>query len=267
MFSQRSKISALGAVLVFGVSAGFVAAQNPAPVLEGHPEDYSQADITYGARIYAEQCNRCHGADGTGVSGVDFRSGKFKNAATDRQLTFVITTGFPTAGMPAFKLDASELTGLVAFLRNINRLDSGTLKGGDAVQGKLIFEGKGKCLDCHQVNGKGSRKAPNLSDIGAIRSAGTIERELVSPDEQMMPINRPVHVVTKEGKTIDGRRLNEDTYTVQMMDQEGRLHSLVKSDLREFKISTRSNMPSFKGDLTPSELSDVVAYLVSMKGQ
>src|SRR5579872_6106800 len=133
MFSLRSKKPTLGVVLVFGISAGFVAAQNPAPILAGHPEDYSQADIAYGARLYAEQCNRCHGADGTGVSGVDFRSGKFKNAATDRQLTAVITAGFPTAGMPAFKLDASELTGLVAFLRNINKLDSGTLQGGDPV--------------------------------------------------------------------------------------------------------------------------------------
>ena len=39
----------------------------------------------------------------------------------------------------------------------------------------------------------------------------------------MMPINRPVHIVTREGKTIDGRRVNEDTYTVQVADQDGRL--------------------------------------------
>ena len=83
----------------------------------------------------------------------------------------------------------------------------------------------------------------------------------------MMPINRPVHVVTKKGKAIDGRRLNEDTYTVQMADGDGRLYSLVKSELREFKISTRSEMPSFEGKFTSAELADVVAYLLSLKGQ
>ena len=34
----------------------------------------------------------------------------------------------------------------------------------------------------------------------------------------MMPINRPVRIVTKDGRTITGRRLNEDTYTVQLID-------------------------------------------------
>ena len=29
------------------------------------------------------------------------------------------------------------------------------------------------------------------------------------------PINRPVRVVTKDGTTINGRRLNEDTYSLQ----------------------------------------------------
>ena len=122
-------------------------------------------------------------------------------------------------------------------------------------------------IDVRYGNVAMAKKVPNLSDIGTVRSAGTIERSLIEPNEQMMPINRPVHVVTKEGKAIDGRRLNEDTYTVQMADGDGRLYSLVKSDLREFKISTRSDMPSFKGDLTQSELSDVVAYLLSLKGQ
>jgi len=121
-------------------------------------------------------------------------------------------------------------------------------------------------LTCHRINDKGGRKAPNLSDIGATRSAGSLERSLVDPSSQMWPINRPVHIVTKDGKTIDGRRLNEDTYTVQIVDQEGRLISLNKSDLREFVVSTKSNMPSYKEELTPDELADVVTYLLTLKG-
>jgi putative heme-binding domain-containing protein len=130
-----------------------------------------------------------------------------------------------------------------------------------------VFEGKGACLSCHAVNGKGSRKAPDLSDIGTNRSAGMIERTLLDPDEQMLPINRPVHIVTRGGKAIDGRRLNEDTYTVQLTDEEGRLYSMQKDQLREFKIATKSPMPSYKGELSPEELADLVAYLISLKGQ
>jgi putative heme-binding domain-containing protein len=266
MTSRSSfKNSALCAAAGLLFSAGFLAAQTA--TLQGHPEDYSRADIEYGARLYSENCDRCHGPNGTGVSGVDFKSGKFSHASTDRQLTAVITTGFPEAGMPPFKLDASDLEGLVAYLRNMNTLDRGSLKPGDPARGQLIFEGKGACLTCHRVNGKGSRKAPDLSDVGSVRSAGSIERSLVEPNVQMMPINRPVHIVTRDGKVIDGRRLNEDTYTVQIADQEGRLLSLQKSDLRELTVSTKSNMPSYKGELTPAEMSDLVSYLLTLKGQ
>ena len=83
----------------------------------------------------------------------------------------------------------------------------------------------------------------------------------------MWPINRPIHIVTKDGRVINGRRVNEDTYTVQMADQEGRLISLNKSDLREFTVSTKSTMPSYKQELTSEELGDVVTYLLSLKGQ
>ncbi len=257
-------------VFVLGAAAALIAtwplhAQNP--TMLGHPEDYPRADIEHGARLYAENCDRCHGADGNGVSGVSLRSGKFRNATTDQQLRGVITNGFPTAGMPPFKLDATDLTGVVAYLRNMNTVDRGSLKPGNPAHGQNIVETKGACLSCHRISNKGGRKAPDLSDIGANRSAGSLERSLTDPSSQMWPINRPVHVVTKDGKAINGRRLNEDTYTVQLADDEGRLISLNKSDLREFTVSTRSTMPSYKQELTPDELADVVTYLLSLKGQ
>jgi putative heme-binding domain-containing protein len=258
---QRVALGVLGSLLF----AAALAAQNP--TMLGHPEDYARADVEYGARVYAEQCDRCHGASGTGVNGVDLRSGKFRRASSDRELTMLITNGFPSAGMPPFKLDPADLTGLVAYIRNMNTFDRGSMKPGDASHGQALLEGKGACLSCHRVNGKGSRKAPDLSDIGAIRSAGYLERMLTDPNTQMLPINRPVHIVTRDGKTLNGRRLNEDTYTVQVTDEEGRLFSLAKPSLREFTISTKSPMPSYKGELTSEELSDVVSYLLSLKGQ
>jgi len=66
---------------------------------------------------------------------------------------------------------------------------------------------------------------------------------------------------------INGRRLNEDTYTVQLLDEQERLVSLAKADLREFTILSVSPMPSYKNTFTPDELADVVAYLLSLKGR
>lgn len=242
-----------------------IARQNP--TLQGHPEDYVRADIEYGARLFTAQCAACHGDNGDGVAGVNLRSGKFKNAVTDPQLRTLMTNGFPEKGMPAFTFNPSELTGLVAYLRNMNTFDRGSAMGGDSARGRVVFDGKGACLGCHRVNNVGSRKAPDLSDVGENRSAGSLERSLRNPSRQMMPINRPVHIVTRDGKVINGRRLNEDTFTVQLADEEGRLISLAKADLRDYQISTTSLMPSYDKELSSQELADVVSYLLSLKGR
>jgi hypothetical protein len=82
----------------------------------------------------------------------------------------------------------------------------------------------------------------------------------------MSPINRPVRAVTRTGRVINGRRLNEDTYTVQLIDDQERLVSLPKAELREFTISTTSPMPSYQGRLSMEERAAVVAYLLTLKG-
>jgi putative heme-binding domain-containing protein len=146
-------------------------------------------------------------------------------------------------------------------------VDAATVTLGDAARGRTVYEGKGGCAGCHRVGRTGSHVAPNLSDVGAVRSAASLERSLIDPTSQMMPINRPVRVVTKDGTLINGRRLNEDTYGLQIMDDRERLHSLVKADLREYTIGNTSPMPSFKDTLSKAEIADLVAHLLSLKGQ
>jgi putative heme-binding domain-containing protein len=116
------------------------------------------------------------------------------------------------------------------------------------------------------VNGKGPRLAPDLSDIGADRTAGGLQRSILDPNNAIQPVNRSVRAVTKDGKVVTGRRLNEDTYSVQIIDEQEHLVSLQKEDLREFTVIRTSSMPPYKDTLSPAELNDVVAYLLSLKG-
>ena len=231
-----------------------------------HDSQYADADIAYGATLYTSKCVTCHGAQGDAIGGVNLRSGTFRNAVIDRDLERFIRAGSP-AGMPAFALDNADMAGIIAYLRNMNGFDTAAVKTGDAARGRALFNGKGACSGCHRVGAAGSRVGPNLSDIGSARSAGSLQRSLVDPSSQMMPINRPVRVVTKDGTTINGRRLNEDTYTLQIIDDRERFHSLVKADLREFTLSKTSPMPSVTGTLSGEEIADVLAYLLSLKGQ
>ena len=77
--------------------------------------------------------------------------------------------------------------------------------------------------------------------------------------------NRPLRVVTKSGETIDGRRLNEDTYSVQMLDARGRLRSLAKADIRTLTYASTSPMPSYASRLTSDEIADLVGFLASLR--
>ena len=240
-----------------------VAAQAP---LQPRDSRYADADIVYGSNVYTARCSTCHGAQGDGVGGVNLRSGTFRNAGTDQELARFIRAGSQAAGMPPFTLDDADMSRVIAYLRNMNTFDAATMKTGDVARGRAVFDGKGACLQCHRVGRAGSRVAPNLTDIGSLRSPGSLQRSLLNPSSQMMPINRPVRVVTKDGVVISGRRLNEDTYGLQLIDDRERLHSLVKADLREYTISTTSPMPSYQDRLSSQELADLLAYLLSLKG-
>src|SRR5262245_11301361 len=255
--------AAIGGMVFLTVGLTIASAQSPVPP---HDNSYASADIAYGATVYAGKCVTCHGPQGDAIGGVNLRSGTFRNAVIDRDLERFIRNG-SAAGMPAFALDAADMAGIVAYLRNMNAFDAATVKTGDEARGRAVVLRKGACTECHRIDQDGSRVGPNLSDIGSIRSAGSIQRSLVDPTGQMMPINRPVRVVTKDGAVINGRRLNEDTYSLQIIDDHEILHSVMKADLREFTISKTSPMPSYKGKLSDDEIGDVVAYLLSLKGR
>ena len=240
-------------------------AAGPHAFAQDHSGVYPEADVRNGALLYGANCAQCHGATGDGVPGVDLKAG-IRRAATDEELARLITTGIPGTAMPATRFGNPESTALVAYLRSMRDFNAPTVMVGDAASGHALFEGKGGCTACHRVELKGSRSAPDLTDMGATRAADALWRSLLDPTSTMRPINRPVRIVTKDGRTINGRRLNEDTYSVQIIDDHEQLMSLMKSDLREFTVLKTSSMPSYKDTLTQQEIADVVSYLVTLKG-
>jgi putative heme-binding domain-containing protein len=256
-------LAAAGSLVFLG--AAIPAAQQPQTAAQ-HAGEYAQADIQAGSVVYALQCSQCHGPTGDQVGGIDLRTGRFRNNVTsDDDLRRLITNGIPGTSMPGRKLDPTQLTAVVAYIRNMRDFNTTIVALGDVARGRALFEDTG-CRNCHRVGATGSRIASDLSEIGSSRSPAAIQQSLLDPSSMMMPINRPVRLVTKDGRTINGRRLNEDTFTVQLMTDQEQLLSVEKSDLKEFRILTTSAMPSYKDKLGPQQLADVVAYLASLRG-
>jgi putative heme-binding domain-containing protein len=229
-------------------------------------QDYQRFQIDRGATLYSSNCAECH-ADGTGVPGVNLRTGQFPHGSTDDDLMNAIRNGIPGTMMPPHDLPGADLAALVAYIRFLAQDQTGPVKLGDSAKGRVLFQQNG-CLSCHRVGAQGSRTAMNLSDTGTLHPPSYLERALLDPNSVLaeVPESRLVRVVTKEGKTISGRRLNEDTYTLQLIDDRENLISLDKSDLRSLTILKESPMPSVKAKLTTDQLSDLVAYLASLKG-
>ena len=250
---------------LFAAVAAFAAAPAGAQLNQDHGQ-YSRTDIEAGQRLYGPQCQVCHGATGDGVPGIDLRLGKFRRVTSDEDIARIVTTGIPGVGMPPFKFQTAEITSLVAFIRAGFDPASASVRVGNPDRGRALFAGKAECASCHRVNGRGPRLAPDLSDIGAIRTLAALQRAVLEPNESLLPIHRPVRVVTKSGETIRGRRLNEDTFTVQLIDDKERLRSLEKSNLKQYTVETAAAMPSARGKLTDDELADLIAYLTSLKG-
>ena len=260
---QRSAFRWSGAAVL--AAAGLLTA-SAAAAQQTHAGEYAEADINYGMQVYGETCVACHGPDGDTVDGVSLRSGVFRSAGSDLELMGVISAGIPGTAMPPGDYSASELAGLVAYLRTMGDYDPGDVPVGDATAGAALYAGKGNCASCHRIAGDGARTAPDLTDIGAARTAGSLAASLVDPTAAMLPRNRNVRAVGRDGTVYAGRRLNEDTYTVQLVDENERLVSLAKDDLQEYTVIMASPMPSYAETLTEQERADVLAFLLTLKG-
>jgi putative heme-binding domain-containing protein len=228
-----------------------------------HAGSYTPADVEAGARLYGAQCSVCHGADGTLVAAVDLRRGVFRFGSTDEELGRTITSGIPGTAMVPQTFSAQDLHALIAYIRSMRDFGSRAVTLGDAAKGAALIEAKG-CLGCHRVNAKGSIFAADLSDIGTLRSAELLLRALTEPTGVVPAGRRFIRAVTTDGRTVSGRRVNEDTFTVQLVDDRGTLVSLVKAELREYSVTRTFPLPPAKTALTPAERADLAAYLTTL---
>ncbi len=235
-----------------------------------HAGSVSAEDLAAGAALYSAQCSACHGAGGSQVPGVDLAGGTFRAGSSDEALARTIADGVPGTAMRAHRFTPAEMSALIAYVRTMGDVAAGappaTLREGNAAAGREFVEGEGRCLSCHRINGTGARRAADLSDIAATRTPAAIDAVLAAPQTTVAPARRFIRAVTADGRLITGRRMNEDSFTVQLLDDRDRLVSLVKAELREYAVSTALVPPAHTVPLTDSQRRDVVSYLLSLQG-
>ena len=238
---------------------------------------YSADDVQGGGVIFGQLCVTCHGFNGTGGAGPPLTRPKLLNAPDDAALRAVISDGIPDRGMPRVRRTTpDELRQLVAYVRSLAATTPTPVKGNPA-KGAQIYASSG-CANCHMVRGQGGVLGPVLTDVGYLRGAAYLRQAIVEPGAVLpsgtLPIPSrgyreylPVRVIKADGSAVRGIRLNEDTFTLQVRDQAGRLHSFRKSETKAIqKEDGISLMPAYGDRITGEDLDDLVAYLASLGG-
>jgi putative heme-binding domain-containing protein len=226
----------------------------------------SRADLARGEKLFQVHCARCHGAKGEGSRGPALARPKLSRAPDDAALLRVIEDGIRGTEMPgAGAMSDREMLQAAAYVRSLGKLPVKPVPG-DPARGEQLYRGKGSCVGCHSIHGEGGVVGPDLSVIGDSRSASHLRDSLLDPQSALPEDYLLLTVVPKNGPSVTGLRVNEDSFSIQLRDNAGRSLSFWKSDLASIdKQRGKSPMPSFKGQLSDAELTDVVAYLASLK--
>ena len=190
--------------------------------------------LKQGQNIYRGRCGVCHGIDAKGYRGSDLTTGDWVHGGSDGQIFQTIRAGVSGTEMPGNpNMSEEEIWMVITYLRTLSAPGGPAPERGDATRGEQLFWAKerGNCGQCHMIGARGGRIGPNLSRIGAARSAAALEREMRRPAE-VIPVGfETVTVVTKDGKRIRGARKNEDTFSVQVMTASEDILSFSKREV------------------------------------
>jgi putative heme-binding domain-containing protein len=220
-------------------------------------------DVAAGAKTFRSHCAECHGLKGEGGRGPNLASGEFFHGSTDADLMRNISDGIPGTDMPGLFYSEDRIRQVVAYLRSLSAGSLSQLRG-EPGKGAALYDANG-CRECHRIKGNGGHSGPDLSKIGKNRSPQHLRESIRNPGADVHRRYWVLEATGADGARVSGYIMNEDTYTVQIIDFAGRLQSLTKAGLTSYRIDKASRMPSYEGSLNSDDLEHLVAFLSSLR--
>ncbi len=232
---------------------------------------------------FRSNCAFCHGLGARGGGrGPDLTRARKKHGNADADLFRTINEGVPGTAMPqngatqqGVGMTEQEIWQVISYIRSV-QVKTDAQSAGNAQRGKELFFGPAACSTCHMIQGTGGRLGPDLTATGSGRSTDYIIESLRDPNrrlaqgisEAMKEFSQEyetVTVVDSSGQKFQGVVLNEDNFTLQMMDTGEQLHLFEKDKLKSFEKSRESLMPAYDQKMLPEkDLQDIVAFLLNV---
>jgi putative heme-binding domain-containing protein len=280
--SPRAAAQLFGASGVLAALLAVFAGLIPARAQVKNPLAKDTDAAKLGEFEFRANCAFCHGLGARGGGrGPDLTRVQKKHGNSDADIFRTINEGVPGTAMPpngatqqGVGMTEEEIWQVISYIRSV-QVKSPAQPSGNAARGKELFSGSAACATCHMMEGKGGRLGPDLAPTGMARSVDYIVESVRNPSrrlaqgitEAMKEFSQEyetVNVVDERGQKFQGVVLNEDNFTVQMMDTRERVHLFEKEKLRSFDKSRESLMPKYDDKMLPEkDLQDIVAYLLS----
>ena len=232
----------------------------------GKAWDQTELNLADGKATFRSNCAFCHGLVGGGGRGPALNTGRFVHGSTDDDIRNVIRGGVPGTTMPAFEFEKDELSHLIAYVRTLSgSAGKAAPVAGDPAKGRQVYERSG-CSGCHRIGTEGSVYGPELTRVGAGRSAEYIRESILNPSADIPAEFAGVAVITRDGRRVEGVRINEDTFTLQLRDASQNFRMFQKDEVQQVIHETKSLMPAYTS-LAPDDLQNLLAYLDTLRGE
>ena len=129
--------------------------------------------------------------------------------------------------------------------------------------GRNVF--RKSCATCHRLENHGYELGPNLATIKN-RGAESILLNVLDPNREVNPQYVTYAILTTSGRTFSGLIQNETATNVTLVRAENKADTILRSDIEELTSTGVSLMPEdLHKAVSPEQLSDVVAYLLSIE--
>ena len=132
--------------------------------------------------------------------------------------------------------------------------------------GEEIFFGRGTCLACHQVKGKGVPIGPDLNGISKRRDADYVIRSILVPDEYIVEGFQQTSLELEDNRKLFGMIQEETAQALKIYLLTGEQISVDTKDIIKRNDAKNSSMPSsFSHTLSAQDVADVTAWIMELE--
>ena len=135
---------------------------------------------------------------------------------------------------------------------------------GDPKAGKAVFAAQ--CAKCHTHTGEGTAIGPDLTGM-AVHPKEELLVHVLDPSRSVEGNFRTYTAKLLDGRVLQGMLASESRTAVEVIDAEGKKHSVLREDIESLAGSARSLMPEgFEKQASRKDLTDLLEFL-TQKGK